>query len=100
MILILCHISQADCIITPAILGGVLGLSFINVTLFVAVLILMTRKRNKSLPSTSMNGEGDEARGTMDIEMKPNSLYDLISSSDSNPNEATDKGSEPATQNN
>ena len=47
-----------------------------------------------------MNGEGDEARGTMDIEMKPNSLYGLISGSDSNPNEAIDKGSEPATQNN
>ena len=74
--------------ITPAILGGVLGLSTISVTLFVVVVVLVTRKRNTfapSLPPSSVqvNAEGNGGKGTMDIEMEPNSLYGLTSSGES-----------------
>ena len=96
---------SADCIITPAILGGVLGLSIINVILFIVVVVLVTRKRNTfapSVPPSSVNAEGDGGKRTTDIEMKPNSLYGLITSGESivtNPSEVYGV-SEPAAYGN
>ena len=72
--------------VTPAFLGGALGLSvIINVILIIVVVILVTKKRNTfapPLPPSSVN-EGEGGKGTMDIEMKPNSLYGLTSGSES-----------------
>ena len=72
-------------IVTPAILGGVLGLSVaINIILIIVVVVVVTKVRVRvtslslTLPHTSVN-EG----GTLDIEMKPNSLYGQLTAAGS-----------------
>ena len=81
------HGCSAGSVVTPAILGGVLGLStVINVILLIVVVALATRMNNTfapSLPPTSVTGGEGERQGTMDIEMKPNSLYGLTSNNES-----------------
>ena len=70
------------CIVTPAILAGVLGLSVsVNIILIIVVVVWVTKVRVTSPvpPDTSANEEVKQ--GTLDIEMKPNSLYDLTSDS-------------------
>ena len=67
-------------IVTPAILGGVLGLSVIIIVILITVMVLVTKNREASqstrpLPPEFHNRGGQN--GIVDIEMKPNSLYDL-----------------------
>ena len=64
--------------VTPAALGGVLWLSVtINIILTIVVVILVTKVRVTSplLPTIAMVNEGEGKQGTLDIEMKRNSLY-------------------------
>ena len=67
-----------------AIFGGVLGLSVIlNIFLIIVAVVLVAKNRasSPSLPvqsSSAVNGGGGN-QGTLDIEMKPNSLYGLTS---------------------
>ena len=64
--------------VIPAALGGVLGLSvIINIILTIVVVILITKIRvTFPLPPTiAMVNEGEGKQGTLDIEMKCNSLY-------------------------
>ncbi len=71
-------------VVTPAVLGGILGLSVIINIILIIVLITKNRKSSQSLPAppTSVNDRVGE-KGAMDIEMKPNSLYGLTSGSES-----------------
>ena len=72
-------------VVTPAVLGGILGLSVIINIILIIVLITKNRKSSQSLlpaPPTSVNDRVGE-KGAMDIEMKPNSLYGLTSGSES-----------------
>ena len=67
-----------------AIFGGVLGLSVIlNIFLIIVAVVLVAKNRasSPSLPvqSSSAVNEGGGNQGTLDIEMKPNSLYGLTS---------------------
>jgi hypothetical protein len=72
-------------VVTPAILGGVLGVSvIINIILIIVVVVLVTKNRSTSPslpapPTSAMNEGGGRNQGTLDIEMKPNSLYGLTS---------------------
>ena len=68
-------------VVTPTILGGVLGLSVsINIILIIVVVVLVTKVRVASpIPSDTSANEGEVKQGTLDIEMKPNSLHDLTS---------------------
>ena len=67
-------------IVTPAILGGILGLSVIIIVILITAVVLVTKNRGTSqstqpLPPEFHNGGGQN--GAVDIEMKPNSLYGL-----------------------
>ena len=67
-------------IVTPATLGGILGLSVIIIVILITVVVLVTKNREKSqstrpFPPEFHNGSGQN--GIMDVEMKPNSLYGL-----------------------
>ena len=74
-------------LVTPAVLGSLLGLSVIlNIFLIIVVVILVAKNRATSLslpvpPSSTVN-EGGGNQGTL-YEMKPNSLYGLTSGSES-----------------
>ena len=59
----------------------------LNIFLIFVVVILIVKNRATSLslpvPSSSAVNEGGGTQGTLDIEMKPNSLYGLTSGSES-----------------
>ena len=62
--------------VTPAILGGVLGLSVsINIILIVVVVLVTKVRVAPPIPPDTSANEGEVKQGTLDIEMKPNSLY-------------------------
>ena len=95
-------------LVTPVVLGSLLGLSVIlNIFLIIVVVILVAKNRATSIsqplsPSSAVN-EGRGNQGTLDIEMKPNSLYGLTSGSENiivtKPNEVygVSVPSQPAT---
>ena len=69
-----------------AIFGGILGLSVIlNIFLIIVAVVLVAKIRasSPSLPVQSSSAvnefEGGVNQGTLDIEMKPNSMYGLTS---------------------
>ena len=67
-----------------AIFGGVLGVSVIlNIFLIIVGVVLVAKNRASSLSlpvqSSSAVNEGGGNQGTLDIEMKSNSLYGLTS---------------------
>ena len=65
-------------VMTPAVLGGVLGLSVI-----INVVVLVIKNSETSQKPPTLITDREEETGTMDIEMKPNSLYGLTSGSES-----------------
>ena len=78
------YIHAAVSVVTPAVLGGVLGLSvIINVILIIVVVVLVTKKSETSQKPPTLITDREGETGTMDIEMKPNSLYGLTSGSES-----------------
>ena len=70
-------------IVTPATLGGILGLSVIIIVILITVVVLVTKIFREASQSTRPLQpefhDGGGGNGTMDIEMKPNPVYGTTS---------------------